>query len=285
MANGIQRALAQIFGSNITVTRIEPCIGGDINSAFRVRSSAGEYFVKQNRRALQGLFSSESSALQILNQQGALHVPGVIGRAEIDDDQYLILSYHPMHRLTEEGFRQAGFALAECHKYQSDLFGWSEDNFIGVTPQNNQQSDDWCRFFIEQRLDPLLNRLAQPQLNRHRPLLSHFTRVCSGYAVKPSLLHGDLWSGNIAADSTGQPIFFDPASYFGDRETDIAMTEIFGGFPECFYTAYQDAYPLDAGYRKRKSWYQLYHILNHAVLFGGHYVAQSERLLQQVTRQ
>jgi len=162
--------------------------------------------------------------------------------------------------------------LAKLHRTAGPRFGWHRDNWIGGTPQINTWHDDWSTFFHECRIRPQLDlarkngfRLEEPpRLENHHP--------------QPSLLHGDLWSGNAGFIEEG-PVIFDPAGYYGDREADLAMTELFGGFPREFYAAYRKAYPLDAGYEQRKHLYNLYHLLNHLNLFGSGYLAQVQRTL------
>ena len=163
--------------------------------------------------------------------------------------------------------------LATLHRKTGPRFGWHRDNFIGATPQINTWRDDWATFFLECRIQPQLAlarksgfpiQVSLHLLNDHKP--------------EPSLLHGDLWSGNAGFIDEG-PVLFDPAVYYGDRETDLAMTELFGGFPAQFYDAYNEAFPLPAGYETRKHFYNLYHLLNHLNIFGAGYLAQVQRTL------
>lgn len=159
--------------------------------------------------------------------------------------------------------------LATLHRETGPRFGWHRDNWIGGTPQINTWHDDWADFFLECRLRPQASRagLELPDL-----------RLLENHRPQPSLLHGDLWSGNAGFIDEG-PVIFDPAVYYGDREADLAMTELFGGFPREFYSAYRKIYPLDAGYETRKHLYNLYHLLNHLNLFGSGYLAQVQRTL------
>ena len=170
------------------------------------------------------------------------------------------------------------------HQQPQAYFGWHIDNTIGSTPQHNDREHDWPTFWQQQRLAKQLtfaaNNGAGGSLQKKgQKLLENLAVFFDGYTPIPSLLHGDLWSGNAAADEQGNPVMFDPASYYGDRETDIAMTELFGGFNTDFYSAYQAEYPLDSGYKVRKTLYNLYHILNHFNLFGGGYQSQAESMI------
>jgi len=180
-----------------------------------------------------------------------------------------------------------GERLAELHSVQQPFFGWHRDNTIGSTVQKNRRSEDWPSFWNQQRLGFQLQlalqhgyggRLQQSGQDLQENVASFFT----DYQPQPSLLHGDLWAGNAAVDKAGMPIVFDPACYYGDREADIAMTELFGGFSAGFYSAYNASLKLDAGYRVRRDFYNLYHILNHLNLFGGGYLNQAQGLIDRL---
>jgi protein-ribulosamine 3-kinase len=186
---------------------------------------------------------------------------------------WLLLEYLDLEGRND--FAALGRMLAAGHRKSGPRFGWQRDNYIGATPQQNGWCDDWGQFWIERRIGPQLelakrNGFALPLpdcsvLERHRPA--------------PALLHGDLWSGNAGFTAEG-PVVFDPAVYYGDREADLAMTELFGGFPREFYQAYNEAWPLDEGYPRRKHVYNLYHLLNHLNLFGGGYLGQVKATLR-----
>jgi protein-ribulosamine 3-kinase len=162
--------------------------------------------------------------------------------------------------------------IAKLHRRTHDRFGWRSDNWIGLSPQRNAWREDWAEFFWEFRLVP---QLARANLKADIDIRNVF----GSYRPVPSLLHGDLWNGNVGFTAEG-PVIFDPAVYYGDREADLAMTELFGGFPVAFYSAYQESFPLDPGYGKRKHLYNLYHLLNHLNLFGSGYRRQVEETLR-----
>lgn len=171
------------------------------------------------------------------------------------------------------------------HRVCARAFGWSRTNTIGPTPQCNAWMPDWAEFFVQQRLAPQL-ALAKRR-GEDRELIDAGQALCdqvpvlfSSYRPVPSLLHGDLWGGNWGVDRSQRPIVFDPAVYYGDRETDLAMTRLFGGFGPAFYTAYQAAWPLDPAAGTRRTLYNLYHVLNHAHLFGGGYAAQALAMMR-----
>jgi fructosamine-3-kinase len=181
---------------------------------------------------------------------------------------------------------QLGIDLACMHRHRSSHFGWHRDNTIGSTPQINDQTDNWVVFYRRHRLGVQYQLAADHGYGQLLPagerLMDRLEQFFTDYQPQASLLHGDLWSGNYAIDETGRPVIFDPAVYYGDREADLAMTELFGGFSPRFYAAYNNTYPLDAGYKVRKNLYNLYHILNHLNLFGGGYLGQAERMTNQL---
>jgi fructosamine-3-kinase len=185
---------------------------------------------------------------------------------------------------------ELGRSLALVHSAHGDAFGWRRDNYIGSTPQLNPRSSSWSDFWRDARLRPQLELVkrsgrSQSLLEKGERLVDAIHRLLSGHAPAPSLLHGDLWGGNAGFLAGGAPVFFDPAVYWGDRETDLAMTELFGGFPPDFYSAYAKAAPLDPGYARRKPLYKLYHVLNHVNLFGGGYASQAERMIEGLLTQ
>lgn len=259
--------------------------GGCINQNLILSGHCGRrFFIKLNRADHLDAFEAEADGLHELAQTQALRVPRALGWGTHRDKAWLILEYLP---LTPHGDAVAlGHGLATLHRNIHTHFGWKRDNFIGNTPQPNAWSTDWVDFWREQRLG---HQLA---LARHDGAPARLLSACADVAAalpelfadyRPvaSLLHGDLWGGNTAFCDRA-PCLFDPASYYGDRETDIAMTELFGGFSPAFYAAYQASWPLKPGYPLRRKLYNLYHILNHHHLFGGSYAQQAESLCQQI---
>ena len=173
------------------------------------------------------------------------------------------------------------------HRHTQDRFGWHRDNTIGSTPQPNEKNSDWVVFWQQQRLGFQLelaaqNGIADSLREQGQRLIEVLPSFFSNYRPAPSLLHGDLWSGNYAMDTAGHPVIYDPAVYYGDREADLAMTELFGSLPQQFYSAYEEAWPIDAGYSVRKTLYNLYHILNHFNLFGGGYSSQAGHMIKSL---
>jgi fructosamine-3-kinase len=201
---------------------------------------------------------------------------------------YLVLNYLDLtDRSILENWTQMGQNLAAMHRYRitdSPRFGWHLDNTIGSTPQVNTWENDWMTFFKNHRIDYQLQLARRKGGNfpKATQLLATIPQILANHHPQPALVHGDLWGGNAGFTKTGNPVIFDPATYWGDREVDLAMTELFGGFPAAFYHGYESVYPLDAGYAQRKGLYNLYHILNHYNLFGGSYHNQANRMIDSL---
>ncbi|MBF0266663.1 MAG: fructosamine kinase family protein [Gammaproteobacteria bacterium] len=264
--------------------------GGDINDAYHLKTSlqseSVSFFVKTNQASKLSMFAAEASSLKLFNQVQALVTPKPICHGIDNSSSYLVMTYLP---LTSRGDQyQLGQAIAQMHKVKANKFGWEIDNTIGATPQYNHQMDNWLEFWITQRYQPQLSllkekgRLSNSLNSKMQKLINNLEQYFINHQPSPSLLHGDLWGGNFSFDQNGQPAIYDPALYFGDRETDIAMTELFGGFNQDFYRGYQETYPLADSYKIRKPVYNLYHILNHANLFGSSYAMQAEQMAEKL---
>ena len=246
-----------------------------------------KYFAKVNERAQLDNFAAEADGLAALAAAGA-RVPSPLCRGEEGDEAFLVLEYLEMRGSGD--YAALGRALAHVHSISGEFFGWRRDNYIGRTPQLNCRSSSWSDFWRDSRLLPQLDLARESGLRaslvrKGERLADDLPRFLSDHAPAASLLHGDLWGGNTGFLASGAPVLFDPAVYWGDRETDLAMTELFGGFPRDFYSAYAESAPLDRGYAARKTLYNLYHVLNHANLFGGGYAAQAERMIDQLLAQ
>ncbi|SBT05548.1 conserved hypothetical protein [Candidatus Accumulibacter aalborgensis] len=259
--------------------------GGSISRAMRIESGGRRWFVKLNDTGLADMFAAEADGLSALAACPAVRVPRVVGHGVSGGTAYLMLEFLHLQALRERTpAAAAGHALAALHRIEGAQYGWHRDNFIGCTPQDNAEHRTWPFFFARRRLRPQLE-LAK-QHGYHGNLIASGERLSEQLAAlfvdhspQPSLLHGDLWSGNAATDEAGTLVLFDPAVYFGDREADLAMTELFGGFPDRFYAAYREAWPLSDGFEQRKTLYNLYHVLNHLNLFGRSYLHQAERMI------
>ncbi len=271
--------------------------GGSINSSYRVTGTGGqEYFIKINSASLEMMFQVEFDSLNELSQAlslkaNSMHVPQPVCFGTADLDSYLVLEH--LNISPSGDSKMLGQALAEMHKITASQFGWYQNNIIGSTPQSNQKHNNWLTFWREERMRPQFEMLYDKGYKKYlQPLsdklLDNLDSLLANHTPEASLLHGDLWSGNYGFTEgftkAGQPIIFDPALYYGDRETDLAMTELFGGFSADFYQAYNDCWPLDVGYNNRKTLYNLYHILNHANLFGTSYLNQAISMMERLCK-
>lgn len=287
-------AVAAATGESFTLLRAEDVSGGCIHAAFALvgRTPSGEcrYFAKAGEASHQAMLESEADGLAALREAGALRVPATLAQGHDDAHAWLVLEWLDLAPLSGPSAAALGSALAAQHRKPQQRFGWRRDNFIGATPQENAPGDDWAGFWSHRRLAPQLrlaarNRLPSRMIDRGERLAADCAALLHGIAIQPSLLHGDLWSGNAAA-SGGAAVVFDPAVYIGHREADVAMTELFGGFPPDFLSAYFTDWPVEAGYTVRRDLYNLYHVLNHANLFAGGYVRQAsdgiEKLLGEI---
>lgn len=261
--------------------------GGCINEAYRIEGNGRQFFVKLNHVDSLAMFEAEAMGLQEIYRSHTLRVPVPVCWGKNKSKAWLVLEYLKMGNVSSSGAAALGARLAAMHRISSGKFGWMRDNTIGATPQINGYSPSWIQFWREQRLGYQLqlarvNGYTGKLQIQGEQLLTQLDFFFPEAKPVASLLHGDLWSGNYSFDHAGQPVLFDPAVYYGDRETDIAMTELFGGFSALFYAAYREAYPLDPGYSTRKTLYNLYHILNHLNLFGGGYLRQAEQMTSRL---
>jgi protein-ribulosamine 3-kinase len=260
--------------------------GGCINSAIVLDDGRRSVFVKLNRAGLLDMFEAEAAGLAEIASTRSIRVPSPICTGTAGGRAFIAMERLPLGGRGSRGAAAAGEQLAAMHRATRDQFGWVRDNTIGSTPQHNGARSDWITFWREQRLGFQLD-LAARQGYRGRlqqqgeRLLDDFPALID-HDPSPSLLHGDLWGGNIGYTDADQPVIFDPAVYYGDREADLAMTELFGGFGADFYAAYDAAWPMDSGYALRKTLYNLYHIINHLNLFGGGYQSQAERMIDRL---
>lgn len=261
-----------------------PVGGGDISAAWQLDAGDRALFLKTGPVSSAEMFAAEAEGLSEIALANALRVPEVFAVGQTADTAFLALEWLPFERPDVACEERFGEQLAMMHRTSKERFGWHRDNTIGLTPQHNRWSADWTEFFREQRLGYQLELAAQNgyggELQRQgRRLLERLPSLFKGYEPSASLLHGDLWGGNWAS-SGGEPVIFDPAVYYGDRETDLAMTRLFGGFGRAFYDAYAAAWPLAPGSAERQHLYQLYHVLNHLNLFGGGYQGRALSLIR-----
>ena len=279
--------LQSAFGA--ALMRAVPVSGGDINAACRLTLTDGtRVFMKSNATASPAFFRAEADGLEAIRQTGAIGVPGVIAQGEdARFGAYLLLEWIEAARQASDYWERFGRSLAAMHAARTPTgFGWRRDNYIGASEQVNAKRDSWVAFFRDCRLEPQFRRAGHWFDAAGRKRIAHLLDHLGDYLVepaRPALLHGDLWSGNFITGSDGQAWLIDPAVYVGHRETDLAMTELFGGFHERFYAAYREVVPLEPGYARRRDLYNLYHLLNHLNLFGGGYLSSVMAIIRQYT--
>ena len=281
----LRSALAELSGSE--EYSVQPVFGGDINRAFRLTANGRNIFMKANRKENEAFFASETAGLDAIRKTETICVPETLGRGV--DDRYgafLLLEWCE-GRQSRKFFENFGHQLAAMHRAETSKivkkYGFPEDNFIGAGEQENTPEESWVVFFRDHRLKPQFQRADSWFESSDRKKIRHLLDHLEDYLPEPafpSLLHGDLWSGNYLVGNDGEAWLIDPAVYVGHAETDLAMTELFGGFPQRFYGAYNEANPIDSGYRERRDLYNLYHLLNHLNLFGGGYLGSVREILR-----
>jgi fructosamine-3-kinase len=257
-------------------------IGGNaLSSVWSLAVSASRCFVKVADNAHGDVLAAEVEALRAIGQTQSVRVPQIVANGQAEGVAFLVLEWLDI----VDGGRDAalGRALAQLHANTSPRFGWHRDNTIGTNPQRNDWHDDWAAFFRDMRLAPQLalagrNGYGAKLQQMGERLLASVDALLRGHRPAAALLHGDLWAGNAGRLADGSPVVFDPATYYGDREADLAMTELFGGFAPEFYQAYTDAAPLPPGHALRRTLYNLYHVLNHLNLFGTAYLGRAEAM-------
>lgn len=266
--------------------------GGSINRSYRIRTHDGPtLFLKTNNARAADMFAAEREGLLELERANAVRVPKVLVAGVAGDKSFLLMENLELARPSRLAGATLGAALARQHQFTDSRFGWVRDNTIGSTKQRNAWHDDWISFYRDERLGFQLHLAEANGFDtvsgksiraRGKVLLRRLPDFFVGYEPVPSLLHGDLWGGNWGAIAGDEPVIFDPAVYYGDRETDIAMTRLFGGFGTEFYDAYNETWTLDAGFERRCGLYNLYHLLNHLNLFGGGYLHQVTDMLDSL---
>ena len=255
---------------HLGVTDAKAVSGGCIHRCYRATLRGRRVFLKLNEARFADAFAAEADGLVALRAAGCT-APEPLTHGAHASEAYLLMEFLELR--SRGDYSALGRMLAAVHEAHGDEFGWARDNYIGPTPQSNGRRSSWAEFWREQRLAP---QLALAKRNGFTLDIGNVCDLLDGHDPAPSLLHGDLWGGNAGFLANGAPVVFDPAVYYGDREADLAMTELFGGFPPEFYSAYG---ALPPGYQKRKHLYNLYHLLNHLNLFGGGYLAQVKATL------
>ena len=261
--------------TELGIVDARPVSGGCIHRCYRARRTGRAVFLKANDARSADAFAAEADGLAALRAAGCT-APEPLSHGIAGAQSYLLMEFLELEPRGD--FAALGRMLAALHGAHGAEFGWTRDNYIGSTPQSNGPYRNWAQFWRERRLGP---QLALAKRNGHEIDVGNVCDLLEDHQPAPSLLHGDLWGGNAGFLKSGAPVLFDPAVYYGDREADLAMTELFGGFPPEFYSAYGK---LPAGYETRKHLYNLYHLLNHLNLFGGGYLGQVKATLGLLAR-
>jgi fructosamine-3-kinase len=281
-------AVAALFGSTTTIQRRRGVSGGSINRTEELELSNGaSVFLKRNSDRYERLFEEEARGLRALRSANGPRVPQPLALFRGAGEQFLLMEYIGSTASGRDYRSELGVQLAGLHaEARSDLCGFDRDNHIGSTPQRNQRDPDWHRFFGEARLGfqmklAVERGLADTGMARKLEQIVHRLPelLPAPDDGRPSLLHGDLWGGNVMTGPAGEPVLIDPAVYFGHREADLAMTELFGGFGRQFMEAYQATWALEPGYSRRRDLYNLYHLLNHLNLFGRSYLGSCRSII------
>ena len=294
--DSLDAAVTTLFGDGVRVAGRHPVYGGDINRSYRLSLSDGSaLFMKCNTMRNLPFFTAEAQGLAALRGSGAVGVPNALaaGTDQTQDVSFLLMEYLESATRISRYWEVFGRELAALHRADCSKlapasgslpFGFAADNYIGASPQKNTPAADWLTFFRDCRLLPqfkMAERYFDPGTRRQFERL--LDRLDSRLTEPefPSLIHGDLWSGNAVCGPDGKAWILDPAAYVGHFEAELAMTELFGGFPSAFYQAYHEVNPIDSGYRDRRDLYNLYHLLNHLNLFGGSYLSSVRQVLNR----
>ncbi len=283
---GVEKLLTQKLNKEVQILSDHPLGGGSINDARVVQTSGGSFFVKINSASrYPGMFEKEAKGLALLSKANVIAVPRVIGYGEETKDAFLVLNYIQSATRVAGFWTRFGEALAALHRNTGNYFGLDHDNYIGSLPQRNKQHDSWSGFFRDERLEPMVamafnsGRIDQSMIQRFEKFYSRLDNLFPH--EPPALIHGDLWGGNFMVGESGEPVIIDPAVYYGHREMDLGMSQLFGGFDQPFYESYNSAYPLEPGWQERLSFCNLYPLMVHVNLFGGGYAGSVKSILRR----
>ena len=288
MQNEIQHACLAILGKEVSIQSIKTIGGGSISNSLGLRTNHGSFFLKMNNsKHAPVMFESELDGLEVLAKSSNFMIPKVFGSIELSGTSYLLMELIESGSRHNEFWDKLGKSLAGLHRNRAEQFGHYRSNFIGSLPQLNNYIDTWSEFFISQRLNPML-ALARNEQLVDRSFVKRFDQAMPALVnempIEPaSLIHGDLWSGNLMVDNAGNPTLIDPAVYYGHREMDLAFSHMFGGFSVEFYESYDNAYPLEPGFETRIAIYNLYPQLVHLNLFGMSYFESIDRTISRFT--
>ncbi|ENO8808726.1 fructosamine kinase family protein [Photobacterium damselae] len=284
MWQGISNQLSEQLGYSFKITEKEVLTGSEVNQCYCISDGNERFFLKLNTRDNLVIFETEAESLRILNEACCVQVPQFVHMGTCKDKAFLVLNYLPTKPLDSHSAYELGQNLASQHLWGEQIeYGFDFDNYIGLTPQPNKWRRKWCRFFAEQRIAWQLQLCEEKDISFGNidTITSNVIQCLLNHQPKPSLLHGDLCYANSALTVSG-PIIFDPATYWGDRECDIATAELFAQFPPEFYQGYNSIYPLDENYGQRKELYQLYYLLNQSYLFGDCYIEKARQIINKL---
>ena len=284
LKNRVEQILSEREHQSVTIESHQAVAGGCINQGLQLHTSAGSFFLKLNQAHLVDMFEAEALGLEALQHADQFVIPEPIAFGSSDNQSYLLMTYLDFTGPVNEAV--FGRSLAAMHDITAEQFGFSSNNFIGSSRQSNRQHSDWFTFFMQERLEYQVRLLHDSgrgaELNSLWP---EFVSACeeqfAGHQPKPVLLHGDLWQGNVSQVGANASLF-DPAVYYGDAETDLAMLTLFGSPSRSFYDSYFSQQSEDPNRAARRDWYNLYHVLNHANLFGGGYLNQAKAIIRQI---
>jgi len=285
LKEALEKLLAEKFSQAIFIQNIKPVSGGCINETIKLETNHKTFFLKINSaKTFPGMFEAEAKGLKLLAATNTIKIPDVIHHGEHNGFSFLLLEWIEPGKREKDFFEDFGKKLAALHKHTNNYFGLDHDNYIGSLPQSNKQYENGIDFFIEQRLIKQIeiakdkNEIDSSTIKQFNNLFKKLPEIIP--PDKPSLLHGDLWSGNYMTDNNGSACLIDPAVYYGFREADLAMTKLFGGFDSEFYEAYNEEFPLQKNWQQRLDIFNLYPLMVHVNLFGGGYLSQVKNILK-----